>query len=366
MVESSDDAIITKSLDGIITSWNKAAERMFGYTADEVIGKPVAILIPEDRSDEEPRILARLRNGEKIDHYETIRRRKDGTLLDISLTVSPVRDEEGIIIGASKIARDITELRKTREVLARAHEDLERRVAERTASLNETIAQMEEFSYSLSHDLRAPVRAMKGYAEAALEDYGERLDEQGRAYLDRIIRSGSRMERLIQDVLTYSQVARTEITLQPVSLESLLRDLIQSYPGMQPPSADVSLRAPLHAVLAHEPSLAQVLSNLLANAVKFVAPGMTPRIQVWTERCGGQVRLWIEDNGIGIRPEQKKRLFRMFERVHAEQTYEGMGIGLAIVRKAVERMSGRLGVESDGTAGSRFWIELRSGELDEP
>lgn len=489
VVESSDDAIITKSLDGIITSWNQSAERMFGYTAAEAVGQPITLLIPPDRQDEEPNILARLRLGERVDHFETIRRCKDGRLLNISLTISPVRDFEGHIIGASKIARDITHrkraeealresesrfralvdncfvpvwikdcdgifmmvnkrfeevfgvreqdiigksdydyffpaaeqvrkndlqvirtgkpleveetlhhhgvphtylsvkfpmrkvdgtiyavaglatditerkqaeqlLREAKEQLGHNNEILEQRVQERTASLREVVAQMEEFSYSVSHDLRAPVRAMKGYAMAMLEDYTDKLDPRGQDLLERIVRGGTRMEALIHDVLTYSRLARVEIKLEPVSLQKLISDIIQQYPAMQQPNAEVTIREPLLPVLAHEPSLTQALSNLLSNAVKFVAPGVKPTIRIWTEPHDGKVRLWIKDNGIGIKPQYQHRLFGMFERVHQDLHYEGTGIGLAIVRKALEKMGGRAGVESDGFSGSSFWIEL--------
>jgi PAS domain S-box-containing protein len=367
IVECSDDAIISKNLEGIITSWNKGAERVFGYSEQEVIGKSITILMPPDRVNEEPGILARITRGERIDHYETVRRRKDGKLLHISLTVSPVRNADGQIIGASKIARDITEqkraeeeLRHAKNELAAVNQTLERRVEERTASLREVIAQMEEFSYSVSHDLRGPARAMQGYAAAVLEDYGDRLDARGRDYVDRIIRGSTRMDRLIQDVLTYSRIARTEVRLQPVSLQKLVPEILQQY--VNSPRAETSIRNELHTVLAHEPSLTQAISNLLCNAVKFVAPGVMPKIQIWSERHGKNIRLWIEDNGIGIRPEHQRRLFGMFERVHQNQAYEGTGIGLAIVRKAVEKMGGVVGVESDGFTGSSFWIELPAAE----
>lgn len=514
IVESSDDAIISKDLNGIITTWNSGAERIFGYTAIEIIGRPVTDLIPPDRQAEEPNILARLRRGERIDHFETVRRRKDGSDVHISLTVSPVRDMSGKIVGASKIARDISERKRAevqqqvlydlasavnravalpeiyeaslsaicrcqtanraaillydaesvmrfkawrglseeyrrkveghspwkrddsapqpvciddvakaelddelRAVVVRegiralaflpityegrllgkfmvyydaphhftpeelrpvqtmisqvafaierkkAGENLERTVNERTASLREAIAQMEEFSYTISHDLRAPVRAMQCYAEVLMEDYGAKLDENAKKYLDRIIGAGTRMDRLIQDILTYSRLSRREIQLQPVSLDRLARDIVRQYLDMGSVQAQVSVEGPLLSVLGHEASLSQAISNLLSNALKFVAPGSTPKVRLRTEQRNGDVRLWVEDNGIGIKPEYQHRLFSVFERVHPEKKYEGTGIGLAIVRKAAERMGGKVGVESDGLAGSRFWIQLPAAPL---
>jgi PAS domain S-box-containing protein len=369
IVECSDDAIISKNLEGIITSWNKGAERIFGYSQSEAIGRPVTMLMPLDRINEEPGILARIARGERIDHYETVRRRKDGALLDISLTVSPVRNADGQIIGASKIARDITErkgaeeeLRRAKNELAGMNQTLEKRIEERTASLREVITQMEEFSYSVSHDLRGPVRAMRGYAQATLEDYGQRLDDRGRDFLDRIVRGSERMDRLIRDVLTYSRLARSEVHLQPVSLQKLVPELLQQYVDSRDRKVEITIRDILLTVRAHEPSLTQAISNLLCNAVKFVASGVTPKIQIWSERKGPNVRLWIEDNGIGIRPEHQRRLFGMFERVHQDRSYEGTGIGLAIVRKSVEKMGGTVGVQSDGITGSSFWIELPAAE----
>jgi signal transduction histidine kinase len=199
---------------------------------------------------------------------------------------------------------------------------------------------------------------MQGYAEALLEDYGDRLGEEGRELLDRIRRAGGRMDRLIHDLLTYSRISRREMKLEAVSIAQLIRKVVQQYPEMRPERAEIEVASDLPPVYAHEPSLTQVVSNLLGNAIKFVAPDRRPRIRIDFERRGELVRVYFIDNGIGIPPEYHKRLFGMFERLHADQNYEGTGIGLAIVRKAIERMNGKAGVESDGVNGSRFWIEL--------
>jgi PAS domain S-box-containing protein len=364
IVASSDDAILSKNLDGIILTWNKGAERIFGYKPDEVIGKSITILIPPGRLDEEPQILAQLRRGERIDHFETVRRRKDGRLLDISVTISPVKDSSGRIVAASKVARDISErkliekaLEATRDELTRANEELEQRVQERTASLREAVAQMEEFSYTVSHDLRAPLRGMQVYSQALLEDYGSGLDPEARHCLARIAENATRLDKMVTDVLTFSRVSRAEVQMRTIALDKLVRDVIQQYPAMQAPRAVIDV-AGLHSVHGHEPSLTQIVSNLLNNAVKFVAPGVTPHVQVWTETTGGNVRLFVRDNGIGIKPEYQGRLFRMFERVHPDLPYEGTGVGLAIARKAANRMGGEVGLSSDGITGALFWVQL--------
>lgn len=367
LVESSDDAIVGKTLDGIITSWNRAAERILGYTADEIIGRSVTVLFPKERLDEETVILSKIRAGQRIEHYETVRRRKDGTLLDVSITVSPIRNAAGQVIGGSKILRDISqrkrqeeELRNAAEEVARARDELERRVEERTAALRQAVAQMEEFSYTVSHDLRAPLRAMSFYCSALQEDFQDRLTESPQAaqYLRRIADNCSRLDRMIHDVLTFSRVARSDAGEETVCLDRLVRDLVEDYAGWQLPNAVVEI-GPLHDVRGHEPSICQIVSNLLDNAVKFVPKGIRPHIRVWSEPDGDFIRLWVEDNGIGIDPRYRSRLFGMFERLHPNLPYEGTGVGLAIVRKAAERMGGDVGVESNGESGSRFWVRFR-------
>jgi signal transduction histidine kinase len=168
----------------------------------------------------------------------------------------------------------------------------------------------------------------------------------------------------VRELLVYSRIARTELQMQPVSLDQLVRDIVSHYPAMQQPQAEIRTRGSLHSVIAHEPSLVQAISNLLNNAVKFVAPGVKPEVELYSERQGDRLRLWVHDNGIGIKPEYRARLFGLFERIHNGKQYEGTGIGLAIVRKSVERMGGKVGMESNGT-GSKFWIELPSAETNQ-
>ncbi len=231
IVQFSDDAIISKDLNGIVTSWNQSAQRLFGYLPEEIIGKSILLIIPLDRHGEEPRILAAIRRGEPIAHYETVRQHKDGSLLDISLTVSPIKDGKDNVIGVSKIARDISErkraeqeLKIAREELARVNEELERRVEQRTASLRDANSQMEEFSYTVSHDLRTPLRAMAVYSTALLEDYSAQLPDEAVRHLKRIADNAALLDKMILDVLTYSRVARADLCLEPVSLNNLLAE----------------------------------------------------------------------------------------------------------------------------------------------
>jgi signal transduction histidine kinase len=261
---------------------------------------------------------------------------------------------------------EITEMVRTRETLAERRRELERLVDERTASLRKAVEQMEEFSYSISHDLRAPLRAMQGYAQALLEDYGARLDDEGTDYLRRIIAASSRMDRLTLDVLTYSKVSREDLRPQRVSLGRLVTDCVRQHIDFRDGGADIAIEHPLPDVLGHEPLIMQVVSNLIGNALKFVAPGTTPRVRIRSDSDPRSVRLWIEDNGIGVPPRYQKRIWGMFERAHQGGGYAGTGIGLAIVRKAVERMGGQVGVESDGSSGSRFWVRLPSAGHEAP
>jgi len=355
IVESTDDAVIGKDLNGTISAWNGAAERLYGYTAAEAIGQSIRIIVPADKSAEEDEVLARIRRGEKTEHFETIRRAKDGRLIEVSLTVSPIKTRSGTIIGASKIARDLTPLRAYAS-------DLEGEVKERTADLEAANARLEAFAFSVAHDLRAPLRGMHGLSLALLEDYGERLDPVGRDYAQRIVQEAVSLDTLIQDLLAYGRLSHVELATAAVPLNEVFDAAVHTVrDDIAAKQAQVEIDAQLPAVRGNRSVLIQVFANLLSNAIKF--GGREPRVRVWAEtRDSGTVHIWVEDQGIGIALQHQERIFGVFERLHGVETYPGTGIGLAIVRKGIERLGGRVGVESEEGRGSRFWVELPIAE----
>jgi PAS domain S-box-containing protein len=261
---------------------------------------------------------------------------------------------------------NITERKQTERALASSQSQLADRaehlaelVAERTARLQETVGELKAYTYSIAHDMRAPLRAMRGFAGILLNDHAGQLDAEGIAYLEKIGFAAGRMDMLIQDVLTYSHVSGGSMAIKPIDADRLVREVIESYPQLHANKVEIRIEGVLPRVLGNDASLAQCISNLLTNAVKFVAPGTQPSVSVRAQDTGPDVRLWIEDNGIGIEPKDQNRIFTMFERVYPESAYEGTGIGLAIVRKAAERMGGSVGVQSEIGHGSKFWIQLK-------
>ena len=243
----------------------------------------------------------------------------------------------------------------------RAEAEIKRRADELEAANKE----LEAFSYSVSHDLRTPLRAMQGFAQALNEDFADRLGPVAQDYTRRIVAAACRMDTLIQDLLAYSRLSRAQMLLQPLDLRSVMAQIRTHTEGEfrdREASVEVAIPEAFPHVMAHPTTLVQVVTNLLTNAVKFVGPGVRPHVRVWAEERDEWGRLWVEDNGIGIAQEHQDRIFRVFERLHGSEMYPGTGIGLAIVAKGTERMGGRAGVESTPGKGSKFWIELPKGD----
>ncbi len=371
-VEAAPNGMVMIDERGTITMVNAQLERMFGYDRREMLGQPIELLLPERYRGAHPgqrTAFFHSPEARAMGHgRDLFARRKDGTEFPVEVGLNPADTPDGRYVLAAVI--DITARKRMEAELARVHSDLrehartlEATVAERTAHLQQTIAELETVSYSLSHDLRGPLRTIQGFSQIVLADAGDRLRPEEKELLAKSINAAHRLDRLIQDVLAYTKVSRQNVVLTTVPLEALVRQIIDERPEFQPPRAELVIESPLAPVRGHEASLTQVITNLLDNAVKFVPPGRLPRIRIRTEPEGTMVRLWFEDNGIGIAPEAQDRLFAIFQRVHDEKTYPGTGIGLAIVRKAVERMGGSVRVESQPGQGSRFCVRLPRAEV---
>lgn len=249
------------------------------------------------------------------------------------------------------------ERKRAEEKIQAFNQVLERRVEERTTALRDINEQMQAFTYSVSHDLQAPLRSIRSFSEILLTEHSGQLDSTGQDYLKRVVKSAVHMHRLITDLLTYSRLSREEYTPEPLNLEACIQVVIGLLSqDIKNRNAQVVIDKPIPPVLAQAAPLEQIISNLLSNALKFVSPGTTPRVRFWAEAREGVTRLWVEDNGIGIAPQHQEKIFGVFERLHT--TYPGTGMGLAIVRKAVERMGGKVTVESALQKGSRFRVDL--------
>ncbi|MDO9018668.1 MAG: PAS domain S-box protein [Deltaproteobacteria bacterium] len=344
IVDSSDDAIIAESLDGVIETWNHGAERMFGYTAAEAIGRPLSMLEPTDGAAPADERFAGLRFG----HHEARRRRRDGAIIDVSMTLSPVRDAAGVVIGGSKVMRDVTERRRAEEAVARAREAAE--LANR---------ELEAFSYSVAHDLRAPLRGMSGFANVLLEDYGASLDAEGQDCLHEIQSNAAKMGALIDALLSLSRVTRTELRPTPVDLTALARAVAASLAA-----ADRGRRVELVVqdglAAAVDGTLARaLLENLLGNAWKFTAHATLPRVEFGGAMEGAQRVFFVRDNGAGFDMDHAPRLFGAFQRLHGAHEFPGTGIGLATVQRIVRRHGGRVWAEGRVGGGATFYFTLQ-------
>ena len=365
IIDSSDDAIVSKTLDGIITSWNRGAERMFGYSAEEAVGQHITLIIPSDRHTEEVQVLAAIRQGQRVDHFETVRQTKDGRQIHISLTVSPVRDAEDRIVGVSKVARDISE-RKRLEDDARAM-DSERRAAFAREQKARAEAEMvnrskDEFLATLSHELRTPLNAVFGWARMLADG---RLDaEMTRKATDAILRNASAQIQLVEDLVDVSRIVtgKLQLELRPVDLKAVVEaalDAVRPAATVKDIPLDVTIDPRLRAIIGAPDRLQQVVWNLLSNAVKF-----TPRrgrVQVEVRQADAEVQLTVSDTGEGIASDVLPYVFDRFRQGDSGSTrrYGGLGIGLSLVRHLVELHGGTVRAESPGIGqGATFTVQL--------
>jgi len=349
IVESSGDAIIGKTLDGIITSWNEAATRIFGYTAAEIVGKSISTLIPPERQHEEPEILARLARGERVEQFDTVRVRKDGRRMDVSLTSSPVRDARGRLIGASKIVRDITERRRVEVALAQARDQAEAASRE-----------LEAFSYSVAHDLRAPLRAMNGFAHLLLQGYRDKLDADGQDWLQEIVLNAKKMAELIDALLSLARVSRSEVRTESADLSALVRDVVSQL-RRDDPDRRVEVEVQDKLVAEADPRLVRaLLDNLLGNAWKFTARVADAHIQFGAVSGQAERTFFVRDDGAGFDMTYVAKLFAPFQRLHSGTEFAGTGIGLATAQRIVRRHGGRIWAEGTVGRGATFYFTLPS------
>ncbi len=346
IVESSDDAIVSKDLKGIVTSWNRSAERIFGYTAAEMVGQPIARLAPPDRLDEMQTILNRIRRGERVDHYETRRRRKDGTIIDVSLTISPIRNSDGVIIGASKIARDISERKHAEKLLVEQSERLAR-----------SNADLQEFAYIISHDLQEPLRTVASISQLLANRYAGQLDGDADQLIQMIVGASERMSLLITDVLTYSRsMHAAPLPPQRIDPKKLIEWATENLKASIEESQARIEVGDLPVVWSDTATCTQVFQNLISNALKYRAAD-PPEIQISAETRDSEWIFSVRDNGIGIPAEYQQQIFGLFKRLHGNE-YAGTGIGLALCKRLVEKQGGRIWVESEPGRGSTFFFSV--------
>ena len=366
------DLLAITGPDGLLKELNPAWSRVLGYPETKLKEVPFWDWIPAEEREEMKALMVQAAREQSPASLETRFLCSNGQHRWLSWTIAPYGAEQLLYI----FARDMTERKRNEQEIRKLNRDLEARANElqRTnaeleadvatrkraeAALQESNSALEAFSFSVSHDLRAPLRAMQGFARVLLEDYGGALDDLGKDCANRIVSASERMDTLIQDLLIYSRFGHTELHLTTVDLNKLMAEVTQHLEHeCQQRHASIRVQNPLPTVRAHAITLRQVLINLVANGMKFVGDGIQPLVEVQSKVVDGAAQIEVRDNGIGIEEKDQARIFRVFERLNTAETYPGTGLGLAIVRKGVERMGGQVGLDSTPGQGSRFWIRL--------
>jgi PAS domain S-box-containing protein len=363
VVESSDDAIVSKALDGTISAWNRGAEKLFGYSAADAVGNSMRMLVPEDRTNEESDILLQIGRGEKVEHFETVRVRKDGKRINISAMISPIRDGRGAIVGASNIARDITKSKADEQEIRNLNEELAHRVAELNGAnqvLEQSNIELQQFAYIASHDLQSPLRSISGFVQLLKMEYEDKLDEQAGDWIRRTVQAIELMQTLIRDLLAYSGVDSRSRPFGQTSFLDIFNEILALLESSIRDSAGQVTCGDLPTVMGDHSQLVQLMQNLVSNGLKYHSE-KPPHVHVSAERNQNEWILSVRDNGIGIQTKHHERVFEIFKRLHSQTEYPGTGIGLAVCRRVVERHSGRIWLESEPGHGSVFHFTIPDG-----
>jgi PAS domain S-box-containing protein len=351
VIDGTADAIIGRTLDGRIVSWNRGAEAMFGYTAAEMIGQSIDLLLP-DRSPEDLALRARqIAAAGVVQHVEAVRKRKDGRDIDVWALASPMRDATGEIIGISSVVRDVSDLKRAQRDLSRARDELERSNRE-----------LASFSYSVAHDLRAPLRGIDGFSQALLEDHSDQLDAEGRRYLERVRTAAQLMGRLIDDMLRLSKVTRAEIRRERIDLSALARAAADRLAQREPGRVITRAIEPGLEVDGDPALVALLLDNLLANAWKFTRTKTASHVEVGRVEGSDPPIFFVRDDGVGFDMQYASKLFGVFQRLHSTADFEGTGVGLATVQRIAAKHGGRAWAAGAVDRGATFFFTLAPGE----
>jgi PAS domain S-box-containing protein len=346
IVEFSDDAIISKTLEGVVVTWNRGAELLFGRAADSMVGAPIFAIVPPDRQNEEHRMLDRIRRGERVDNFETVRIHQDGRLVDVSATISPIMDASGEVVGASYVAHDVTERKRIEIELARTSADLAQKNKE-----------MEVFVYTVSHDLKSPLVTFVGLIGRIEADLATSRGDRIPEYTSRLGKTALRMRRTIDEIVELSRIGRIVGEPAPVSIELIMREFARDHADqVAAKGATLTWEPSLPVLSADRGRIVVLFENLLLNALKYGCSAPKPAIEVGSVVDNESVRLFVRDNGAGIPAKYHEKVFALFQRL--DTSPDGTGVGLTIVRRIAEVHGGRAWIESEAGKGATFWVSF--------
>jgi PAS domain S-box-containing protein len=366
--------LIMLDLECRVVTWNRGATQLLGFNESEVLGQHFEFFFTaEDRALGIPQKEKDSALGTGYAYDDRWHVRKDQSQIFVNGGLCLLKNDAGQPLGFVKIIRDQTErknnldkIKELNEQLVQAHAQLENytatleeKIQERTMEVNDRNAELQDFCYSIAHDVRAPLRSMQAMSQVVIEDYGTILDTTGKEYLGRIVRAGEQLDRLTLDLLDYTRCSREEIHVTSISLEKVIDDVLYNLgENIAQKNATVSVHKPLPLVKGQHAYAMQIFGNFISNALKFVLPTKPPLIEIWAEATAKRVRVYVKDNGIGVPTEHQAKIFFLFERLHPQGSFEGTGVGLAIARKAAQRMKGEVGIIPGVNEGSIFWLDL--------